>query len=202
LSRATTHGVPTEAELGASGLVAVGQLLPQLAPADQVVRRQVGRAERRPMPGRHRRDHAHGAADDQGRRGVFAAGCAPLVVARRAEELLQVIVGARHIGDVMATNEPGAGAGRHLEKVVDGRGQAAGRPAFGRHLGQQRRVPRLHLGAIPPLRVGQEVGGSLDPAIRVFHGRPQRCRRTQPGREEPIEARQRRREPPFCWATR
>ena len=69
---------------------------------------------------------APGAAQHQGRRGDLAAGGPALMMAVAAEQMFEVIVGARQVGHGVAMEQTGPIAGGDLEGMIAGCGQSAG----------------------------------------------------------------------------
>ena len=127
--------------------------------------------------GARSRDHASDQPDrtaqHQRGRGRLAASGAALVVAVRAKQLLQRVVGARQIGHAIAVEQARAVAGRHLHEVVDGTSQRAGRIAPRGPSRQQALVADLHADRIEPGLVGKNMGGRTEPAMGTTDVRPE-----------------------------
>src|SRR5689334_20210780 len=100
------------------------------------------------QPGDETGGEPHRTAQHGGRAVGLAAGRPPLVTAVRAEQPLEVVVGARQVGDGVAVEQAGAVAAGHLQEVVDGAGERAGLGAVARHGGEQARRG----GGAPPRR--------------------------------------------------
>src|SRR3954468_10201438 len=60
----------------------------------------------------------HRPTQHRRRRAALAAGRPPLVTAVRPEQLLEIVVGARQIGDGVAGEQAGAVAAGHLAEMV------------------------------------------------------------------------------------
>jgi hypothetical protein len=75
--------------------------------------------------GRRRRDQPHLAAQDGRGRGRLAPGGATLVIALRAEQLLEIVFDARQIRDGVAVEQARSVAARDLGEVADGSSQVA-----------------------------------------------------------------------------
>src|SRR3954453_19881237 len=95
-------GVPTALEAGAPRAparpIGTGQIAGVLAA----------------QPGGPTGEEPHRAAQHGRRAAGLAAGHPPLVAAVRAEQLLEVVVGARQVGDGVAMEQAGAVAAGHL----------------------------------------------------------------------------------------
>jgi hypothetical protein len=95
------------------------------------------------------------------------------MLARRAEQLLQGVVGPRQLGNLITVEQSGQVTVTDLKEVFDGRLQLAGpiRPTGqGRQMGRvvsPHRLARLSLG------VAQNLGGLMDHIKPLFDRRPQ-----------------------------
>ncbi len=175
-------------------------LLPPLQPTAErsprrgVRWRQIGSLDR-PEPGRRRRDQPHRAPHHHPRRRHLAAAASPLVMAIRAEQLLQVVVGPRQAGRVIAGEQPRPVAPRHLQEVADRIIQIPGRIAMPLDRPHQPGEPTPHPGGVEPLLVPQDRRRAMHPAERHTHLGPLRLGRLQaPGEDRP-QPRQLPREP-------
>ena len=119
------------------------------------------------------------------------------MVAVRAEQPLQRVVGARQIGHAIAVEQAGAVAGGHLHEVVDGAGQRAGIPAPRGPGRQQALVAGLHADRIEPGPAGENVGGRTKPAMRATDVRPKSSGALQATLHKRADALQRLAQAPF-----
>ena len=148
------------------------------------------------QPGDETGGEPHRTAQHGGRAVGLAAGRPPLVTAVRAEQPLEVVVGARQVGDGVAVEQAGAVAAGHLQEVVDGAGERAGLGAVARHGGEQpveaaaHRLRRL-AGGIP-----QDPGRPVDPGVGATDRWPQALRALEPAGEQPAQPPQRAAQPP------
>src|SRR3954466_9673548 len=115
--------------------------------------------------------------------------------------MLKVVVGARQIRDRVAVEQPRAVAAGDLAEVVDGAAEAARAGTVQDHGADQSVEAALHRGRILGLLIGQDVGRLVHPRIDPLDGGPQRGRLLQTALDQILEARERRRAPPFS-ATR
>ena len=159
--------IAAEAELGAPGLMAIGELAAQRAPGVAVVGPEVLGGERA-QAGGHGGDQAHGAPHDRAGRGALAAGGAALVVAGGPEELLQRVVGAGQVGHLVALEQAGPVAGGHLQEVGDRRREGTGGLSLMDHLRQQATIGSPQLLDAQAVGIAQQMGRAMHPRI----GRP------------------------------
>ena len=120
-------GVSAEATLERASLAPLVETSADRLPTRAIDAPQIACARRR-QPGRRARNQAHRAAHHGPGRGGLATAGPPLVIAARAEELLETIVGARQIRHRIAVEQPGPITGRDLSEVVD---RASERSGFG-----------------------------------------------------------------------
>src|SRR3954470_6042863 len=153
------------------------------------------------LPGGDGSDQAGLAAQHGRGRGGLPTGRTPLMVALRAKLMLKVVVGARQIRDRVAVEQPRAVAAGDLAEVVDGAAEAARAGRMKDHAANQSVEAALHRGRILGLLIGQDVGRLVHPGIDPLDGGPQRGRLLQTALDQILEARERRRAPPFS-ATR
>jgi hypothetical protein len=78
---------------------------PELSPARRIGGPEL-RGRGRLMAGGDGRYQTYRAPNDQARRRYLASRDAPLMMARRAEEVLEVVIRPRQIGDLVARKEP------------------------------------------------------------------------------------------------
>ena len=130
-------------------------------------------------------------------RGCLAPGGAALVVALRAEQLLQGIVGAGQAGHVGHVEQSGPIAPCHLAEVVEGRAEINHAPTVTLHRGEQAVKAPPDLGARLPGGIGQQAGGSVHEDEALLHGRPERGGAGERPVDQEREPRERARGPPF-----
>ena len=141
------------------------------------------------------------AAQHCRRRVGLTAGRPPLVAAIGSEQLLEIVVGARQIGDDITMEQAGAVAAGHLEEMVDRAGEAASLGAVAHHGAEQAiKTASQRLGRLAG-SVAQDPGGLVDPGIDTAKVRPKRLRALEPTREQLAQLVQRTAQPPFA-ATR
>lgn len=114
-------GILAETELLAARFLPCGQARAQLLPRVVLCWAEVSGAEAAPLGG-DSGEQADGAAHDETGRGAPAAGGAPLMVARRAEILLQVIVRGGQVRHSVAMEQAWPVAARHFLEMGDGVG--------------------------------------------------------------------------------
>ena len=142
--------VAAKAPHGPTGLLAVGELPPELAPARGIARPEIGGCEAM-LAGGDGGDQPDRAADDRAGRRVLAAGSAALMIAGRPEIVLQIIVRSGEIGHVVTVEQTRPVTARHLEEMSDGGAEGA-------------------CGRLPLDHLGQEGGrGAADLGPRVAH---------------------------------
>lgn len=134
----------------------------------------------------------HGAG-----RGRLAPGGTPLVVALRAEQLLQGIIGPRQVGPVGGMEQPRPVAARHLAEVVEGASKVADTVAVTLHRCQETLEAPPDLGSCLLGRIGQQTRGSMHEDEALLHRRPERCRAGERALDQEREPRERARCPPF-----
>jgi hypothetical protein len=140
---------------------------------------------------------ADGAADHSGGSGVHPPARAALVIAGRAEVLLQVVVRPGEARDVIAVEPPGAVAGTDFEEVGDRRGEGAHGRLVRRHFLEQFVQLASDCGAGRRVDVRQDSRRAVDPGIGGADRRPQGVRRGEPVDPQPPQAGQFDRAPPF-----
>jgi hypothetical protein len=148
------HRVAAKAPHGPTGLLAVGKLLPELAPARGIARPEIGGCKAA-LAGGDGGDEAHRAANDRARRGVLAAGSAALMIAGRPEIVLQIVVRSGEIGHVVAVEQTRPVAAGHLEEVAHGGAQRAGGCLSLDHLGQEGGIGAADLGPRMTCLIGE-----------------------------------------------
>src|SRR5215210_2192029 len=121
-SRQVSIRVAAEAGAQGPGMAPVIETLAECGPslaADPTQLARGGWAQ----PRRRGRDQAHLTTEHGGRGGRLAPACPALVVALRAEQMLEVVVGARQAGYRVTMEQPGFVAAGHLAEVPDGVGE-------------------------------------------------------------------------------
>jgi hypothetical protein len=118
------------------------------------------------------RDQSYRPAQYQGGRGTFAPGRSPLMVAMRAKALLQVVIGARQLRDLITMEEAWPVTAGNLEEVPQRRGERPRGSLVPCHRAQQAAQATLHSRSRVLFLMGQDAGGLLDPALGNAHGGP------------------------------
>ena len=152
-------------------------------------------------PGGESGDDPHRTTQHGSRGADLAAGHPPLVAAVRPEQLLEVVVGARQVGDGVAVEQAGTVAAGHLEEVVDGAGERAGLGAVSADGGDEPGEAAGDRGRIETGRVVQDPGRAVHPAVGAADVGPEIAGAVQGVRDQPAQAPQEARQPPFS-ATR
>ncbi len=129
------------------------------------------------------------------------AGGPPLVAAIGPEQLLEIVVGARQIGDGITVEQTGAVAAGHFEEMVNRAGKAAGLGAVAHHGAEQAIKTASHRFGWLAGSVAQDPGGLVDPGIDTAKVRPERLHTLEPTREQLAQLVQRTAQPPLA-ATR
>src|SRR3954447_23875709 len=117
------------------------------------------------QPRRRGRDQAHLPTQHGGRGGRFAPIGPELVVALRAEQMLEVVVGPRQAGQRVTMEQPGFVAAGHLAEVLDGvreRPRLAGVPVHGGDQPVEAAPDKVGVLLAP---VVQDVRGPVHPAV-------------------------------------
>src|SRR6478736_4905448 len=162
----------TEAALERAGLVSQVEAPADAAPAHAIDACQVACAGRS-QPGPDAGDQANRAAHHGSGRGRLATGGAALVIAAGAEELLEIVVGARQVGHLVAVEQPGPIALRHFPEVVDRAGERSGFGAMLMHGAEQPVEAAAHdIGGLGVV-VGEHVGDRMHPAVGARNGGPE-----------------------------
>jgi hypothetical protein len=151
------------AETGAQDatMTAVVEAGAEVAPLCFVGARQVVRIGRL-QAGCGGGEEAHGTAEDGGGRRGFSSRGAPVVIAMRSKELLQIIIRARQARNGVAVEQPRAIAPRHLGEVRDGVGQLPRLAAMTAHRADQPMQAPAH-------GTGGEAGLVLENARRLMN---------------------------------
>ena len=151
---------------------------------------------------RHRgRDQAHLTAEHGGRGGRLAPTGPALVVALRAEQMLEVVVGAWQAGHRATMEQPGFVAAGHLAEVRNGVRERPRLAAVPVHGGDQPVEAALDKAGVFLTPVVQDVRGPVHPAVGARDVRPERSRALQAAGDQLAQPRQPRRAAPFS-ATR
>src|SRR4051812_22306808 len=124
------------------------------------------------QPRRRGRDQAHLPAEHGGRGGRLAPAGPALVVALRAEQMLEVVVGAWQAGYRATMEQPGFVAAGHLAEVRDGVGERPRLAAVTVHGGDEPVEAALDKAGVLLAPVVQEVGGPVHPAVGARDVRP------------------------------
>src|SRR5439155_3595517 len=170
--------VAAEAGAQGPGLPAVIETLAEFGPslaADPTQLARGGWAQ----PRRRGRDQAHLTTQHGGRGGRFAPTGPALVVALRAEQMLEVVVGAWQAGYRVTMEQPGFVAAGHLAEVPDGVGERPRRAAVSVHGGDQPVEAALDKAGVFLTPVVQDVRGPVHPAVGARDVRPKRSRALQ-----------------------
>src|SRR4051794_29137607 len=199
-SRQVSIRVAAEAGAQGPGLPAVVKTLAECGPslpADPTQLARGGWAQ----PRRRGRDQAHLPTEHGGRGGRLAPIGPALVVALRAEQMLEVVVGPRQAGQRVTMEQPGFVAAGHLAEVLDSvreRPRLAGVPVHGRDQPVEAAPDKAGVLLAP---VVQDVRGPVHPAVGARDVRPERSRALQAAGDQLAQPRQPRRAAPFS-ATR
>src|SRR5262245_60139971 len=110
------------------------------------------------------------------------------MIAIGAKKLLQLIIGAGQIGNVIAMKQAWPVAAADLQKVPHGGCEGPGFGCMLPHGPEQSLEPLLHRSPWLLGVIGQNVRGAMDPAISHPHLRPQRRRRIQPTPQDRLQA--------------
>ena len=125
------------------------------------------------------------------------------MLAARAKQLLQSVVGARQVGNAVAVEQTRPVASRHLVEVIDRRAKRAGLAAVAAHSADQPVKAPAHDLCRCTISVAEDVRGGMDPAIGALDVGPQMRGALKPASDQSLELGEPRREraAPFC-ATR
>src|SRR3954451_8958738 len=161
------------AEAGAQdpGMPAVIETLAECAPslaADPTQLAHGGWAQ----PRRGGRDQAHLTPQHGGRGGRFAPTGPALVVALRAEQMLEIVVGARQAGHRVTREQPGSEAAGHLAEVPDGVRERPRLAAVTVHGGDEPVEAAPDKAGVLLAPVVQDGGGPVHPAVGARDVRP------------------------------
>src|SRR3954466_9297571 len=124
------------------------------------------------QPRRRGRDQAHLTTQHGGRGGRFAPTGPALVVALRAEQMLEVVVGAWQAGYRVTMEQPGFLATGHLAEVPDGVRERPRLAAVPVHGGDQPVEAALDKAGVFLTPVVQDVRGPVHPAVGARDVRP------------------------------
>src|SRR5690348_7146412 len=108
-----------------------------------------------------------------------------------------VVVGARQVGDGVAVEQAGPVAAGHLQEVVDGAGERAGLGAVAADGGDEPGEAAGDRGRAETGRVVQDSGRAMHPAVGAADVRPEIAGAVQGVRDQPAQAPQEPRQPPF-----
>ena len=152
----------------ATGLKALAQFLPGLRLVGGQLLPREG-----PQPRGGLGHQLHRTTQHQGGRGTFPPGRPPFVIAMRAKELFEIIIGAREIRHARAVEKPRPITAADLEKVIDSGGERARGGAVPCHGSEEPLQAPLHHCLIPLVFVVQDVSRTMHPVIGHPHVRPQ-----------------------------
>lgn len=161
--------------------------LAHITPALPIDLRQVTccwRADPRDQAG----DKPYWPAQHGGRCSGLTSGGAAFVVASRSKQLLEVVVGARQISDIVAVEEPGPIASCHLVEVTDRGRERSGFGGVAVHGADQAIKAAAHDRSPCPVRVAEKARGGMDPAVGTDDVGPKRRRVREPARNQLCEA--------------
>jgi hypothetical protein len=192
--------IATEAGAQDAGLASVVEPLTEFGPPLPIDAAQISPAGWM-LAGGNGGDQARLPAQNERRRGGLAPAGPPLVVALRAELMLQIIVGARQVRNAVAVEQAGAIAAADFAEVLDRLAQVTGAVAMADHGAHQPVETALHRGGVLGVMVVQDMGGFVHPRIGALDVGPQRRRLRQAVVDQLLQLRKRRRGPPFS-ATR
>lgn len=176
-------GIVAEAMLRPVRLCAEVQFTAEGLPGQQVRRREVRWVHALTLPD-DARQQAGLAAQHQAGVPRFAAGGSAFVVAGRPEGVLQIIVGARESGNVVAMEKVRRITGGHFEEVPN-RGREV--PLVGdviRHVAEEVVKRCLHLARGLVGGILQQVRRAPHPGVGGANGRPEGGRRCEPVGEQ------------------
>jgi hypothetical protein len=193
-------GVATKAGAQDACLASLVEALAEFFPSPPIGSAEISAAWRA-LSGGHGGDQPCLSAQHGGRRGRSAAGGTPLVVALRAEGVLEIIVGARQARDGVAVEQPSAVAAADPAEVADGTAQATGAVAVAGHGAEQAIEAVLDGAGGLVVMVVQDVRGLVHPVVGPLDVRPVRGGLLQATPDQGLQPRERRRGPPFS-ATR
>src|SRR5918998_1664904 len=166
-------GIRVAAEAGAQGpgmppvVETLAEFDPSL-PADPTQLARGGWAQ----PRRRGRDQAHLTTEHGGRGGRLAPAGPALVVALRAEQMLEVVVGAWQAGHRATMEQPGFVAAGHLAEVPDGVGERPRLSAVMVHGGDEPVEAAPDKAGVLLAPVVQDVRGPVHPAVGARDVRP------------------------------
>src|SRR3954471_13228054 len=166
-------GIRVAAEAGAQGpglppaVETLAECGPSLA-ADPTQLARGGWAQ----PRRRGRDQAHLPTEHSGRGGRLAPAGPALVVALRAEQMLEVVVGAWQAGYRVTNEQPGFVAASHLAEVPDGVGERPRLAAVTVQGGDEPVEAAPDKAGVLLASVVQDVRGPVHPAVGARDVRP------------------------------
>jgi hypothetical protein len=115
--------------------------------------------------------------------------------------MLQIVVGARQVGDAIAMQQTGPVAARHLQQMVHGALERAGFVAVTCHSPHEAGQAARDLNGRQPGRIVEHPGEGMHPAKAPLDRRPQMTRALETAPEQVAQASQRACQSPFS-ATR
>jgi hypothetical protein len=93
----------------------------------------------------------------------------------RPKKLLQIIIGARQFGHIIAVKKTGPVAPGDFEKMCQRRGQQTGASPVPSHGAKQTAEAALHGRTCALFFVREDVGGTMDPLVSNAYRRPEGC---------------------------
>src|SRR3954452_6608733 len=149
------------------------------------------------QPRRRGRDQAHLPSEHGGRGGRLAPAGPALVVALRAAQMLEVVVGARQAGHRVTREQPGSVAAGHLAEVPDGVRERPRLAAVTVQGGDEPVEAAPDKAGVLLAPVVQDVGGPVPPAVGARDVRPERSRALHAAADQLAHPRQPGRAAPF-----
>ena len=119
------------------------------------------------------------------------------MVALRAKQLLERVVGARQVRHVSGLEEARPVTVRDLAEVIEGNSERADMAAVALHGCKQAREAPPDLCAGLARFIGEEAGGGMNEAVGPLQIRPERRCLGESAADQKLEPRERARRPPF-----
>ena len=189
-------GIASESGSCDAGLTLGVEGSAQVAPARPIDPAEIASGQE-VRPGGDAGHESDRSAQHRSGRGRLASGGAALVVALRAEQLLQGIVGAGQTGDVGGMEQPRPITPRDLAEVVESRAEIDDASTVALHRGEQAVEAPPDLGACLRGGIGQQAGGGMHEDEALADRRPERGGAGERPPDQEREPRERARGPPF-----
>jgi hypothetical protein len=119
------------------------------------------------------------------------------MVALRAKQLLEGVVGARQVRHAGGVEQAGPVTVRDLSEVIEGNSESANTAAVPLHGRKQAREAPPDLCARLARFIGEEAGGGMNKAVGPLQIWPERCCPGERPVDQKLEPRERARRPPF-----